>query len=70
MQGQAFSLIDEKLKKLQTSENGLNLRFRATGGTYIVESTSLLTQKARAFLLLDAAIHRCIYTYQYAFGVR
>ena len=49
MQRQAFSLIDQKLTKLQTSENGLNLRFRATGGTYLVESISLLTHKARAF---------------------
>ena len=49
MQRQGFSLIDQKLTKLQPSENGLNLRFRATEGTYLVESTSLLTHKARAF---------------------
>ena len=53
MQRQGFSLIDQKLTKLQPSENGLNLRFRATEGTYLVESTSLLTHKARAFYYLS-----------------
>ena len=32
-QRQGFSLIDQKLTKLQPSENGLNLRFRASEGT-------------------------------------
>ena len=52
MQRQGFSLIDQKLTKLQPSENGLNLRFRATEGTYLVECTSLLRNHVRAFILL------------------
>ena len=51
MQRQGFSLIDQKLTKFQPSENGLNLRFGATEGTYLVESTSLLRNHVRAFIL-------------------
>ena len=51
MQRQGFSLIDQTLTKLQPSENGLNFRSRATEGTYLVESTSLLRNRVRAFIL-------------------
>ena len=58
MQRQGFSLIDQKLAKLQPSENGLNLRFRATEGTYLVESTSLLRNHVIAFIMARLTVVR------------
>ena len=57
MQRQGFSLIDQKLTKLQPSENGLNLRFSCHRGYVPCGVHFSIKESCKSFYSFIYAIH-------------